>query len=527
MKRNMLIPTGGLGLGVALAVLAGCRGGHAASDTPDQGGKPKSAQISVFGDRHEIFAEHRLAVAGVPTKFVTHVTDLQTLEPRRQGPVRFRLQRAQEPPVEQVEKAPARAGIYEAMLTFPQPGEWRVVLLVPTDDGEKAIPFPVVKVFADATAAERAEVPEPPAGISFLKEQQWKILTKTEPVAPRRIVERVRAAARVRARPGFSATMVAPVAGQLAAPADRPLPQPGQRVEAGQLLALLRPNFSEAAARVAEADAEFNGAKAAFNQAEAAYTRTQKLAAEQAKSPRELQEAELAYESAKARYAAAAGLLATFKQAGGAPAPGAPLLMELRAPIAGVLDAMAAGPGELVAANQPVFTVLNPESVWIEASIPEASIARLSTGKDAAIEMPGQPGRFLSVTDEGRGQLVSFGLAIDLTTRTVPLIYEMRNPDGALRIGQAVNLHVETARAENTLAVPDTAIVEEDGRPIAFVQVAGETFEKRDLTLGARDGNWVQVLAGLAAGERVVTKGAYAVRLASVSSAIPAHGHVH
>ena len=69
--------------------------------------------------------------------------------------------------------------------------------------------------------------------------------------------------------------------------------------------------------------------------------------------------------------------------------------------------------------------------------------------------------------------------------------------------------------------------MEEDGRPIAFVQVAGETFQKRDLTTGIRDGDWVQVLSGVGEGERVVTKGAYAIRLASVSSAIPAHGHVH
>jgi multidrug efflux pump subunit AcrA (membrane-fusion protein) len=57
--------------------------------------------------------------------------------------------------------------------------------------------------------------------------------------------------------------------------------------------------------------------------------------------------------------------------------------------------------------------------------------------------------------------------------------------------------------------------------------VSGETFEKRELTLGLRDGNWVQVVLGISAGERVVTKGAYAVRLASVSSAIPSHGHAH
>ena len=59
---------------------------------------------------------------------------------------------------------------------------------------------------------------------------------------------------------------------------------------------------------------------------------------------------------------------------------------------------------------------------------------------------------------------------------------------------------------------------------MAFVQVSGETFQKRELTLGMQDGAFVQVLAGLSAGERVVTKGAYAIRLASVSTTIPATG---
>ena len=77
------------------------------------------------------------------------------------------------------------------------------------------------------------------------------------------------------------------------------------------------------------------------------------------------------------------------------------------------------------------------------------------------------------------------------------------------------------------MAIPDSAIVEEGGQPVAFVQVSGETFQKRELTLGIRDGNWVQVLTGVSEGERVVTKGAMAIRLASVSSVIPAHGHAH
>jgi len=116
---------------------------------------------------------------------------------------------------------------------------------------------------------------------------------------------------------------------------------------------------------------------------------------------------------------------------------------------------------------------------------------------------------------------------VDPTSRTVPLLYEVKNPDGRLRIGLALTLHVETARIDETLTLPAAAVIDEDAKPIAFVQVSGETFQKRSLKLGVSDGAYLQVLEGIAEGERVVTKEAYAIRLASVSSVLPAHGHAH
>ncbi len=498
----------------------------ASGHTHDHGDEPKTAQISVWTDRYEVFAEHRAPVVNQATTLITHVTDLRTLEPRREGMVKFVLRQGALV-AEHPQAAPARAGIYLPGIIFPKPGDWKLTLLIPTDGTNAPVELGTIKVYADEHAAQHAEIADGPEGVSFLKEQQWKILSKTELVAKRRLVERVRVAARVRVKPGYSATIASPVSGQLVAAPAQPLPHPGQKVEAGQLLALLKPNFSEAGAKVAEAQSEFATTKAGLDQAESAYNRTKKLAAEQAKSARELQEMELAYQSAKARHSAAAGLLATFKQAGGPSSPDAPLLMELRAPIAGVLNSVAAGPGEVVAANQPVFTVLNPETVWIEASIPESGLARLSKAKEASIELPGEPGHFNPITGDGRGRLLSLGLEVDSNTRTVPLLYETDNHGGHLRVGQNVTLHVETARADESVAVPESALVEEGDQLVAFVQVSGETFEKREIKAGIRDTGFVQVLAGIKAGERVVTKGAYAIRLSSISGVIPEHGHAH
>lgn len=149
---------------------------------------------------------------------------------------------------------------------------------------------------------------------------------------------------------------------------------------------------------------------------------------------------------------------------------------------------------------------------------PEASLNRLGTTKAASYEVPGEAGQSVPITGEGAGRLVFVGIQVEAASRTVPLIYETRNPEHRLRVGQSVDLYVETARAEAALALPNEAIVEEGGRPIAYVQLGGETFEKRDLTLGIRDGGWVQVLSGVKEGERVVTQGATRCKLASMST---------
>ena len=86
----------------------------------------------------------------------------------------------------------------------------------------------------------------------------------------------------------------------------------------------------------------------------------------------------------------------------------------------------------------------------------------------------------------------------------------------------------KTLGVEHPTGVTECVVtIDEAGQPIAFVQVSGETFEKRHLKLGIRDAGRVEVLSGLSAGDRVVTRGGYAIRLAAASSILPDHGHAH
>ena len=538
-------------LGTLLLAACGREGVRAAPAAEDE----KTAQITVWSDRFELFLEHRLLVVQTPTTFITHVTDLTTFAPRREGPVTFVLQRGAEAPITQVVPAPAREGIYLPELTFPAPGAWQVALRLPVEGQEVVVTLPPVTVFASQEDANNAPEPAAPEGISFLKEQQWKLLTQTAPVARRALTARLRLAGVVAVRPGTKAAVTPPVAGQLGLPPDGPFPSLGTRVQAGQVLAVVQPHLVgselltylttrqqwqaleiEVTVRTAAADADAIRARAALTQAEQALRRMQALREHQAKSPRELEEAEFAQRKAEADLTAAEALKKTYDQAkkhlaerpraldqrSGLPA------VALHAPIAGVIVAVQGTVGEQVQTDAPVCTILQTDTVLIEAQLPEADLARLGPSYRATYETPAAPGTFVPLLSGARpGRLVTLGATVDPKTRTLPLVYEVPNPDGHLRIGMALTVYVETAQVTEALAVPVAALVEEDARAVAFVQVAGETFQRRDLTLGIQDSGVVQVLAGLAAGERVVTNGAYAIRLASVSTTLPAHGHAH
>lgn len=85
----------------------------------------------------------------------------------------------------------------------------------------------------------------------------------------------------------------------------------------------------------------------------------------------------------------------------------------------------------------------------------------------------------------------------------------------------------QSERKVRGLAVPIAAIVDDKGVAVSFVQVEGETFERRELELGIKSGGYAEVKSGLKLGERIVARGAYRVHLGSVSRQLPAHGHAH
>jgi cobalt-zinc-cadmium efflux system membrane fusion protein len=294
----------------------------------------------------------------------------------------------------------------------------------------------------------------------------------------------------------------------------------GTQVAAGQTLATLAPRVAGVdratlAADVSVAEAELAAAQTALDRAE-------RLLADRAGSQRAVDEARAQVDVARARRDGARGRLGQY-QAGlaGAGRGG----VAIKAPLAGTVVVTSATSGQSVEEGQHLFDVMDLSRVWIVANVFEHDLGRLDGATGGRVRVPGRADEL--VIGPPHGRLVTIGRVIDEQTRTAPVIFELEDPAGLLRVGQTVDVLVATGAPRRGLAIPEAAVIDDGGRSVVFVMVEGEAFERRVVRTGVRSGGWVEVLGGVKPGERVVTEGAYDIKLASSMGAIPEHGHAH
>ena len=125
------------------------------------------------------------------------------------------------------------------------------------------------------------------------------------------------------------------------------------------------------------------------------------------------------------------------------------------------------------------------------------------------------------------GRLLSYGKASGGDGGYyVPVTFEFDNK-GDIIPGSFVEIFLLSSPIENVISLPHSALTEEQGSFFVYLQLDEEGYKKQLVTLGADNGESVQILSGVKAGDRVVTEGAYQVKLASATNAIPAHSHEH
>lgn len=262
----------------------------------------------------------------------------------------------------------------------------------------------------------------------------------------------------------------------------------GSRVAAGQ--AIGRIDQAELASRIAERNANIDSARASMAQAERTHASNERLAAQNFISPVALEQSRATLDAARATLHAAQAALETTRVAGRDAV--------VVAPIAGIVSKRQALPGEKLAVEQPVVTIVDLAQLELAGTVGTHEVARLAPGMPVQVQVEGVP-------DPVGAKLVRIAPAAEPGTRSIGVTVALANPKELLRAGQYAMARVLLADDRQRLLLPMSAVGSTAGQSHVWV-IDGGRLLRRAVTLGQRDeaGGRVELLGGVDAGAQVL-----------------------
>ena len=171
------------------------------------------------------------------------------------------------------------------------------------------------------------------------------------------------------------------------------------------------------------------------------------------------------------------------------------------APASGTLTALSIAPGTYINdATQSMMTVTNVDQVWVTANVPENDIGFVRRGQDVALSFVAYPGEVF------RGTVLFVNDITEPDTRRTKVRIAVDNPDGRFKPNMFASVTFR-APSRPVLVVPDTALLMNNDNTTVFVETAPWTFTRRTVAPGYDSGGATTIDQGLAAGDRVVTRG--------------------
>lgn len=180
----------------------------------------------------------------------------------------------------------------------------------------------------------------------------------------------------------------------------------------------------------------------------------------------------------------------------------------VRAPFSGVVTKYDVSRGEIVGRDKEIFTVVDTTVVWALADVYEKDIQYVARGGECLVSLDSYPGQIF------KGQIAYLSDALDPASRTAKLRCVVPNNDGKLKLEMFGSVSVPTKEARQGVSIPSSAVQEIDGQQVAFVQLAADKFVRRNIEIGQRDDQNVEVLSGVDAGEKVVSNGSFYLKSA-------------
>jgi HlyD family secretion protein len=175
---------------------------------------------------------------------------------------------------------------------------------------------------------------------------------------------------------------------------------------------------------------------------------------------------------------------------------------EIRSPIDGVVTDRPFFAGEMAAAGTPLITVMETASLLAKSHLPQGEAQKLKVGAAATVTVAG-----VEKPVEGKVTLIS--PALDTGSTTVEVWVKVDNKSGVLKPGTSARVSIAAETVKGAIVVPASSILKDDAGKISVMVVEKGAAKKREVTTGIADGDDIQIVSGVKAGEQVITTGAY------------------
>jgi cobalt-zinc-cadmium efflux system membrane fusion protein len=382
--------------------------------------------------------------------------------------------------------------------------------------------FVVVAVMRAATKPAESVTPTAPPG-SFAPTKDQLAAMKLQTVRDGTVTGGIQATGTIAVNGDSSTPVLLPFSGQVAAV----FVQAGQKVTRGQpLLRIASPDFVEARDQFVTASAQRATAAAQVRIAQDTATRQAAIyqtAGGALKDYRQAQSdlvtAQSALRSADAALAATRDKLSLLGKGAteirGLQAGGNAISAQTvyRAPVSGVVASRDVAPGQYVTAggDKPIMTIADASRVWLIAQLAEGDAASVHVGDHARVTTPAYPGRvFDAVID-------NVGAALDPATHRLPVRATVRNDDGALKPQMFASFTIEKRSGAATgIYVPSDAVIHEGDKAVVWIAGAKGYLYARPVQVADSTDGVDHIVAGLRAGDRIVTSGALFVNEAGL-----------
>lgn len=462
---------------------------------------------TLYSDKLELFVEFKPLTVGTTSKFATHLTVLgDEFKALTEGKVTVSLIIGENGLRSSVDSA-SSPGIFRLSLRPTTAGQGKLIFDIVTKNDTDRIVINDIIVYPDEQTALRNQVLATNGSeISYLKEQAWKVPFANIPIQTTTYYSIIKTSGTVTSSPGDESVV--------AAKSNGIVRFMNQNLTTGSLISAGKPMFAITGGGVAQGniDASYQQALANYKQAKTNYERAEELVKDQIVSQREYLDAKVTFENAQTtlnmvskNYNSSSGQANTST-------------------ISGYITNILVTDGQYVTAGTPLAVISKNQKMLLQANVSQKYFSLLPSISSANFKIAGNENVYNTQTLNGR--VVSYGRNMNGSAAFVPVLFEIDNKVNIIP-GASVTFFLKSSAIPDAIVIPVSALIEEQGNFFVYVQTGGESFEKREVKIGEDDGVNVQVFNGLTVGERIVTKGAYQIKLSTASGTMPAHGHEH